>query len=137
MQAGDLRECATGVYIVDALTGNALGSLSFPLHITEAGGVAADPAPLTFGSLSSQTSGNAAPAEVVPANASRRAMFVTNISDVPIYFSFGSGYLLTTTTYAFKLNPQQAAYMDPPQTQQSVWAISGAANKMVAYLEAV
>jgi len=135
---GDLREKALPRYVVDAETGDPLGSATAPLHVTgAAGSTTADPAALTFGALGSQTAGDAAPAEVLPANAARRAMFLCNISDVPIYFALGSGALLTTTTYAFKLDPGQAAYMDPPQTQQGVWAIAGAAAKLVAFQEAV
>ena len=95
------------------------------------------PLPFTFGALTTQTMGNAVPAEVVPGNAARRALIVTNISDVYAYFSFGNGVGLTTAIYAWLLPPGIAVYIDESLSTQAIAAICGDAAKDIAYQEAV
>lgn len=135
-QVGDLREKALPRYVIDD-QGNVLGTIANPLHTDGSGGTASPPLPFTFGGLTAQTMGNAGPAEVIPANANRRALIVTNISDVYAYFSFGNGAGLTTTTYAWLLPPGYAVYIDEPLSTQAVSAICGNAAKVISYQEAV
>lgn len=91
---------------------------------------------LTYGALSTATMGTS-PGAVVAANASRRALVLTNISTTTAYFSIGDGTGLTTTTYLFRLAAGESLVFAAPISQQAISAVCGAASASVAYQEAV
>lgn len=94
--------------------------------------------PYTFGALTTVAMGNGAIAEIVPANAARVALWMTNVSDVDGYFSFGDGTGLTTAAYLFKLLPSQTISIEMPLSRQAITSAAiGQAAKNVCYQEAV
>jgi len=95
-----------------------------------------DPAILTFGALTAAAMGNASPASIVAANASRRGLVITNISDTIGYVSIGDGTGLTVTNYLFRIGTGETIELSPPISQQAIAAICGSATKNVAYQEA-
>lgn len=94
-------------------------------------------APYTFGALATAAMGNGAVAEVVPANAARVALWMTNVSDTAGYFSFGDGTGLTTAAYLFRLLPGQTISIEMPLSRQAITSAAiGQAAKNVCYQEA-
>ena len=94
-------------------------------------------APIVYGALTPVAMGNSTIVVVVAANALRRGLLITNISDTIGYLSVGGGTGLTTSNYQIRLAPGETLEFTPPITQQGVSAICGAATKNITYQEAV
>jgi len=94
-------------------------------------------APIVYGALTTAAMGNAAIAVVVAANALRRGLLITNISDTVGYLSIGGGTSLTVTNYQIRLGVGETIEFTPPITQQAISAICGAGSKNITYQEAV
>jgi len=126
-------ESTTNVYIPGTSladeNSDQLGITGNPLYVQEN--------ILTYGALTTAAMGSTSPATVVAANASRRALVLTNISTTTGYFSIGDGTGLSTTTYLFRLAAGESLVFATPISQQAISAICGAASASVAYQEAV
>lgn len=118
-----------------------LGSALTPIYIAGSednlalGGISSEP--LVFGALQIATMGNAVPVASIPANNSRRFIFITNVSNVTGYFAFGApGNLVSGVSASFRLPPWQTLSFSEPISRQAIYTICGAANKNICYQEA-
>lgn len=130
-----LHNRATGEF-VDVGFEDLDGGTTWGLKVSPAPGFGTD-ASIVYGALTAATMGNATPIVVVAANALRRGLLVTNISDTVGYLSVGAGTGLTTANYQIRLAPGETLEFTPPITQQGIAAICGAASKSITYQEAV
>ena len=117
--------------MVDA-SGNPIAS-SNPLPTTQVSVSAS----VTYGAMQVVEMGNGSAKEIVPANANRKALVLTNVSDTPAHLSINDN-TVTSARYVFYIGEQETLILDTPITQQSIWAAdAGAANKNLVYQEAV
>jgi hypothetical protein len=92
---------------------------------------------VTYGALATAEMGNASPAQVVAANAQRRALIICNTSDTTGYFCFDDSTGLTQTVYVKSLAAGATWEIKGPYISVgAVYAICGSASKNITYQEA-
>jgi hypothetical protein len=92
---------------------------------------------IVFGDINTVAAGNGVAAVVVAANANRRALIITNVSDTTIFIGINDNVNLILTAWTFELNPGDTLVFDEPITQQAIYSICSAAAKNLTYQEGV
>lgn len=124
------REVATGVYALVRgahITGSDVTINSNTQAAT----------PIVYGDINTVAMGNGVSALAVAANAARRGLIVTNVSDTTGYIGINDNVNLILTAWTFKLDPGDTIVFDEPITRQAIYSICSAAAKNLCYQEGV
>ncbi len=93
--------------------------------------------PIVYGDIFVVAAGNGIATLVVAANANRRGLIITNVSDTTIWLGINDNVNLILTAWTFELNPGDSLVFDEPITQQAIYSICLVAAKNLTYQEAV
>ena len=125
------------VYVIARALADGDGNLVSASHPLPTQQIAGAESAVTYGAMQTAAMGNGSAVIVVPANADRRQLIITNVSETTGYLSIGDD-AVTTTTYTYVLDPDDTLVFTAPLSTQAIWAADVSADDQnLVYQEAM